>query len=392
MKEKLLDPGSQHGSLTCTQKVPGTARLRAIIFLHYEKLSFKNETTIIYLSLLPFLQLDTLVAKISNTVENPELKELAKQVPQLVLKSRAENTTKKYNTYFCKWIAWCQTYSIKSMPAKDEHVALYLTSLVQNKVSPEVMESTFYAIEHFHKLNLLDSPFDTYLCTMIIEAAKREPKSRLKQKKEPITAEHIRKIFAIIGKESCSILNLRTFTMMVLSFAGFFRYSEVSELKCCDIEWHDTYIKLFVEKSKTDVYRDGHWLLIAKLQSPICPVKMLNLYISRTELNKNSEEHLFRAMTWLKKQNKHILKKQDKPISYSTARTNMLEMIDKIGLDKKLFGLHSLRAGGASAAANEGVPDRLFKRHGRWKSEKAKDGYVKDKLSELLSVSLSLGL
>ena len=212
------------------------------------------------------------------------------------------------------------------------------------------------------------------------------------QKKEPITAEHIRKIFAIIGKESCSIPNLRTFPIVVLSFAGFFGYSEVSELKCCDIEWHDTYIKLFVEKSKTDVYRDGHWLLIAKLQSPICPVKMLNLYISRTELNKNSEEHLFRAMTWLKKQNKHILKKQDKPISYSTARTNMLEMIDKIGLDKKLFGLHSLRAGGASAAANEGVPDRLFKRHGRWKSEKAKDGYVKDKLSELLSVSLSPGL
>ncbi|KAL5497418.1 hypothetical protein EMCRGX_G013885 [Ephydatia muelleri] len=40
--------------------------------------------------------------------------------------------------------------------------------------------------------------------------------------------------------------------------------------------------------------------------------------------------------------------------------------------------MHSLRAGGATAAANAGVPDRLFKRHGRWKSESAKDGYVKD--------------
>ena len=53
---------------------------------------------------------------------------------------------------------------------------------------------------------------------------------------------------------------------------------------------------------------------------------------------------------------------------------------------------HCLRAGGASAAANARVPDRLFKRHGRWKSDKAKDGYIKDSVHSLLSVSLSLGI
>ena len=43
-------------------------------------------------------------------------------------------------------------------------------------------------------------------------------------------------------------------------------------------------------------------------------------------------------------------------------------------------------------AANNGIKDRMFKRHGRWTSETAKDGYVKDNVNELLSVSLSLGL
>ncbi|XP_046567698.1 uncharacterized protein LOC124276085 [Haliotis rubra] len=52
----------------------------------------------------------------------------------------------------------------------------------------------------------------------------------------------------------------------------------------------------------------------------------------------------------------------------------------------------SLRSGGATAAANNGIPDRMFKRHGRWRSEKAKDGYVKDKLENRIKVSLSLGL
>ena len=57
-----------------------------------------------------------------------------------------------------------------------------------------------------------------------------------------------------------------------------------------------------------------------------------------------------------------------------------------------LFGTHSFRAGGATLAANNGVEDRLFKRHGRWKSESAKDGYVKDLLEARLRVSKSLNL
>ena len=65
-------------------------------------------------------------------------------------------------------------------------------------------------------------------------------------------------------------------------------------------------------------------------------------------------------------------------ISYTRVRELVLQKLTALGLDPKQFGLHSLRSGGASAAANAGVPDRLFKRHGCWRSENAKDGYVKD--------------
>ena len=64
-----------------------------------------------------------------------------------------------------------------------------------------------------------------------------------------------------------------------------------------------------------------------------------------------------------------------------------LEKLEAVGVDNKTFGLHSLRAGGTCAAANAGVPDRMFKRHGRWRSENAKDGYVKDSLDGRLNVS-----
>ena len=68
-------------------------------------------------------------------------------------------------------------------------------------------------------------------------------------------------------------------------------------------------------------------------------------------------------------------------------RELLLENLAEIGLDPEIFGLHSLRSGGATVAANAGVPDRLFKRHGRWRSENAKDGYVNDSLCSRLSVT-----
>ena len=86
------------------------------------------------------------------------------------------------------------------------------------------------------------------------------------------------------------------------------------------------------------------------------------------------------------------MRKTNSPISYSTARDIVLNAIEEIGINKKFFGTHSLRSGGATAAAKFGVPDRLFKQHGRWKSENAKDGYVQNSLIELLSVSKSLGI
>lgn len=52
--------------------------------------------------------------------------------------------------------------------------------------------------------------------------------------------------------------------------------------------------------------------------------------------------------------------------------------------------LYSQRSGGATAAANDGVPDGMFKRHGHWINENAKDGYIKDNLDSILSVSKSL--
>ena len=79
-------------------------------------------------------------------------------------------------------------------------------------------------------------------------------------------------------------------------------------------------------------------------------------------------------------------------MSYSNLRDEFLKALKPRVKDVSKYCLHSLRSGGASISANSGIKDRLFKRHGRWASESAKDGCIKDNLNERLSVSLSLGL
>ena len=44
------------------------------------------------------------------------------------------------------------------------------------------------------------------------------------------------------------------------------------------------------------------------------------------------------------------------------------------------------------AAADLGINDRLFQKHGKWKSENVKNVYVQENLRDLLSISKNLGL
>ena len=107
-------------------------------------------------------------------------------------------------------------------------------------------------------------------------------------------------------------------------------------------------------------------------------------------IDKQCDKYIFRGIENTK--NGQKLKKIDKPLSYTTVRAHVLNLLANIGLDPTKFGLHSLRSGGASAAANLGVNVRLFKKHGRWKSDKVKGSYVHEDIESKFSVSRSLDL
>ena len=64
--------------------------------------------------------------------------------------------------------------------------------------------------------------------------------------------------------------------------------------------------------------------------------------------------------------------RQSGKISYTCLKGLFKKKVADLCLPPSNFGLHSLRAGSAKAAANAKVPDRLFKMHGHWRLESVK--------------------
>ena len=59
-------------------------------------------------------------------------------------------------------------------------------------------------------------------------------------------------------------------------------------------------------------------------------------------------------------------------MSYNRSNELIKKELQKERLDPGFYDIHSLRAGGASAATALGIPDRLFQRQGGWCSKKSK--------------------
>ena len=68
----------------------------------------------------------------------------------------------------------------------------------------------------------------------------------------------------------------------------------------------------------------------------------------------------------------------------------MLEVFQDVGLPVQKFGLYSLRAGGATLAAKNGVSDRLRMEHGGWRSFRSAVRYVKTSSAVKTSVTKAM--
>lgn len=309
-----------------------------------------------------------------------------------ILSSKAKSTVSKYSNGFNRFWLWAKTYSEISsvLPTSELHASLYLQFLIDSCKHYSSVESAFYSIKWAHNLANLEDPCDSDFVRSIVEASKRLLNRPILMK-TPVDADVIKSLFNNFSFPR-SLTDLRLLPLCSLPYTGILRYDESSSIRARHLLFQSEYLEIVIPSSKTDCYRKGNRVFIARTNSEYCAVAILDSYLKAADIDLKSDMIIFRSVTNFKTSNTFLLRKQNIKLSYTPTREIVLSALSDIGLHSSEYGLHSFRAGGTTADANSGVPDRLFKLQGRWKTDIAKDGYVLDNVEKRLSVSKSLSI
>ena len=127
-------------------------------------------------------------------------------------------------------------------------------------------------------------------------------------------------------------------------------------------------VRVTIPSSKTDVYREGKAVFLARQSGLISVHLLLVSYMAKAGLVFGMNHFLFTPIF----KNKVVNSK----LSYSTYLAVVKSQVSKLGLDPALYGTHSLRSGGASDLATEVTEFELLL-SGRWRDPRSLKSYVR---------------
>ena len=253
------------------------------------------------------------------------------------------------------------------LPA-SEGTLIYFASYLARKVKHSTIKLYLAAVRNLHISCGHNDPLQGKLLLKKVLRGILRYQGQARILRQPVTPG----VLLAIRPTLRSWLGERDFSMIwaafTLAFFGFLRcreftYQGVSkfrplfDLSVDCVSFHPSLacpqqMSILLKSSKTDVFREGHKLVIACSPSPICAVTAMRHYFSVARpkgplFSFHSGRLLTRSAVV------HLLR--------DTAR--------HVGLPFESLKGHSFRIGAASTAAAAGLPDWLIKVLGRWSSD-----------------------
>ena len=145
----------------------------------------------------------------------PDLGELI----SILLKSKADSTTKRYKKEILKFIEYCNFSGVRPVPPFPvAFIVAYLFKVYKSSSSYASLVMTHAALRWFHSFGLSNgaNPLDSSICHNLLEAARRD--KPVSVKKAPLSAEIINKF----AGPSANLKDIRVACICSLGFAGFF--------------------------------------------------------------------------------------------------------------------------------------------------------------------------
>ena len=69
-----------------------------------------------------------------GVIKNDDIHSLAKDIPNIIVHCREENTVKKYNSSFKVWELWAKQHNCTTLPAKSFTVVFFLMNCIYKRI------------------------------------------------------------------------------------------------------------------------------------------------------------------------------------------------------------------------------------------------------------------
>lgn len=293
------------------------------------------------------------------------IQDIIEQSKDYISQAKAPNTIKSYRSDWNHFTEWCMNHGLKTLPASQQTVSIYITTLAQEGRKASTIQRRISAISQAHQAAGFESPTKSS-AVRTVWAGIRRVHGAHQQGKAPAVIEDIR---AMIDTLPDNLLGTRDRAMLLIGFAGAFRRSELVSLNVEDIEVNREGLVIHLRKSKTDQEGLGRKIGIpygSNIES--CPVRSYQAWIEASGIKDGA---IFRHV------NRHG-KMQDGRLSDKAVALVVKRCALAAGLDPKKYAGHSLRAGLATTAAMLGKSERAIMAQTGHRSVNMVRKYIRD--------------
>lgn len=344
--------------------------------------------------------------ELERATKIPKLQTTPKKEKQTAVKwlrqKQNTGTRSTYKSSFAQYGRWMQS-RVPPRPVgqtTETDVVLYIRHMLEGKATVAAGNTIQVALaalkNHFKydpsKLEALRGP----MVAEALKVGKRDGKQVVKKKPLTVAMLHAMYQWYVAASDRTGAsgwTDSRDLCMMILMMAAFLRESELIQLVPADIqiktmitpaaangqEGERVILEVYVRKAKNDQAGQGHLIRIAEAkESPICPVFWVKLLLLKQRNGGSCRFfHTYEGTSLHRSTPCSILQKW-------VARINSTS--NNAYGDPMLYGSHSCRIGGVTAAHASGVDMTLVKQHGNWKSDVVFD-YIQPTHEQQLSVT-----
>ncbi len=307
---------------------------------------------------------------------------LAQSAAQYATRARGDGTRRTYRSAWTHFSNWCQAMGREPLSGDPELISMYVVRRADDQLTVSSIRVALAAIRTAHLLAGKTLDLDDPRFRMTLEGIVRSRGVRPTRQAAPAVPDVLQKMLAALPAPGAA-LGIRNRAMLLLGFGAALRRSELVGLRVGDVQSvAGRGLTVLVRRSKTDQHGRGSEVAIwANPAEPAaCPAASLERWLAlrqaATDVTQcftaeaRAARPLFCGMSKAGRLSGRAL--SDKAVArlVKTAAA-------AAGLDAEKYSGHSLRAGLATAAGDQGAGLADLMRQTRHKSTEVALGYLR---------------